>query len=151
MTYKTVKDIVDHARQLHEALSLQYGELEQLTTSERAQLMLGYLNRHERRLAQALGDYEEDAARGIMDTWLQYAPNLDLDPLVKAVRDVDLNDIEALVEVALKVDHCLLKIYEEMEEQAPVESLREVARALQQIESNEERMLARDALRLNDF
>lgn len=151
MTYKTVKDIVDHARRLHEALSRQYAELEQLTTSERAQLMLGYLNRHEQRLAEALRDYEADAAHGILETWLQYAPNLDAGPLLEKIRDVDLNDVEAVVAAALAVDEYLLQVYREIEEQADIEALREVARSLQQIERNEEHLLARDALRLHDY
>ena len=151
MTYKTVKDVLDFARQLHEALSRQYSELEQLSTSERAQLMLGYLARHERRLAEALRGYEEDAAKGILRTWLQYAPRLDSGPLVEKVRGVDLNDVEAVVAAALEVDDHLLAIYREIEEQADIEPLREVARSLQQIERNEEHLLARDALRLHDY
>lgn len=75
MRFETVKDIIEVIRQLHEALSRQYAELEQLTTSERAALMLDYLARHERRLAAALQHYEQDAARGILETWLQYAPS----------------------------------------------------------------------------
>lgn len=152
MTYKTVKDIVDYARKLHEALSHQYEELEQLTTSERAQLMLSYLNRHEQRLADALQDYEEGAGHGLLETWLQYAPNLDgAGPQMDKIRDVDLNDVEAVVAAALAVDEHLLRIFKEIEEQADIEALREVARSLQQIERNEEHLLARDALRLSDF
>ena len=45
MRFKTIKDVIDFSRHLHEALSRQYAELEQLATSERAQLMLDYLNR----------------------------------------------------------------------------------------------------------
>ncbi|MFZ5654395.1 MAG: hypothetical protein ACOY42_08355 [Pseudomonadota bacterium] len=151
MTFQTVKDIVDHARRLHEALSRQYAELEQLTTSERAQLLLDYLHRHERRLAEALRDYEADAAHGILETWLQYAPKLDSGPLLERIRTVDLNDVEAVVAAALAVDDYLLKVFQEIEEQAEVETLREVARSLQQIERNEEHLLARDALRLHDY
>ena len=151
MTYKTVKDVLDFGRQLHEALARQYTELEQLSTSERAQLMLGYLARHEQRLAEALRGYEEDAANGILRTWLQYAPRLDAGPLVEKIRDVDLNDVEAVVAAALAVDDHLLAIYREIEEQADIEALREVARSLQQIERNEEHLLARDALRLHDY
>jgi hypothetical protein len=151
MTFQTVKDIVDHARRLHEALSRQYEELEQLTTSERAQLLLDYLHRHERRLAEALRDYEADAAHGILETWLQYAPKLDSGPLLERIRTVDLNDVEAVVAAALAVDDYLLEVFQEIEEQAEVETLREVARSLQQIERNEEHLLARDALRLHDY
>ena len=113
--------------------------------------MLGYLNRHERRLAEAMRDYEADSAHGILETWLQYAPKLDSGPLLDQVRAVDLNDVEAVVAAALAVDDYLLQIFREIEQQAEVETLREVARSLQQIERNEEHLLARDALRLHDY
>ena len=113
--------------------------------------MLSYLNRHEQRLAEALHEYEQGAGQGLLETWLQYAPDLDAGPLVEQIRDVDLNDVEAVVAAALAVDEYLLQVYREIEEQADIEALREVARSLQQIESNEEHLLARDALRLHDF
>jgi len=151
MRFATVKDIIEAARRLHEALSRQYAELEQLATSERARLMLDYLARHERLLAEALRGYEEDAAKGVLSTWLQYAPRLDSGPLVEKIRGVDLNDVEAVVAAALAVDDYLFEVYREIEEQADIEPLREVARSLQQIERNEEHLLARDALRLHDY
>ena len=92
MRFETVKDFIEVIRQLHDALSRQYAELEQLATSERAALMLDYLARHERRLAAALQHYEQDAARGILETWLQHIPELDSAPLVEQIRATDLND-----------------------------------------------------------
>lgn len=151
MRFETVRDIVEQSRQLHRALAAQYTELEQLTTSERAQLMLDYLARHERRLAEAMGQYEQDAARGLLDAWLQYAPTLDAAELVTRLRDVDLNDLDAVVAAALAVDEHLLAVYREIEEQADTEELREVARSLQRIESNEAHRLARAAFRLRDY
>lgn len=151
MRFETVRDIVEQSRQLHQALAAQYTELEQLTTSERAQLMLDYLARHETRLAEAMGNYEQDAASGLLETWLQYVPELDAAAVVARLRGVDLNDVEAVVAAALAVDDHLLAVYREIEEQADIESLREVARSLQQIERNEEHQLARAAFRLHDL
>jgi hypothetical protein len=151
MRFKTIKDIIDFSRHLHAALSRQYAELEQLATSERAQLMLDYLNRHERHLAEALKDYEAGAAKGIMDTWLQYTPELDAHELLERVRDMDINNVEVVVATALATDEYLREIYEEVAQRADLDDLREVARSLQQIESNEQHRLARDALRFSDL
>lgn len=151
MRFKTIKDVIDFSRHLHEALSRQYAELEQLATSERAQLMLDYLNRHEQHLAAALKDYEVDAAKGIMDTWLQYTPELDAHPVLERIRDMDINNVEEVVATALATDEYLREIYEEVAQRADLDELREVARSLRQIESNEQHRLARDALRFSDL
>ncbi|GMU46687.1 MAG: hypothetical protein IT469_09590 [Pseudomonadales bacterium] len=151
MRFETVKDIIEVIRQLHDALSRQYAELEQLATSERATLMLDYLARHERRLAAALQHYEQDAARGILETWLQHIPELDATPLVEQVRAADLNDVEAVVAAALAVDEHLLAVYRELEQRAPTDTLREIAHSLQQLECNEAQRLARAAFRLRDY
>ncbi len=151
MRFKTIKDIIDFSRHLHEALSRQYAELEQLATSERAQLMLDYLNRHEQHLAAALKDYEAGAARGIMDTWLQYTPELDAHPVLERIRDMDINNVEEVVATALATDEYLREIYQEVAERADLDELREVACSLRQIESNEQYRLARDALRFSDL
>lgn len=151
MRFKTIKDIIDFSRHLHQALAQQYAELEQLATSERAQLMLDYLNRHEQHLAEALKDYEAGAAGGIMETWLQYAPELDAHELLEQVRDMDINNVEVVVATALATDEYLRRIYEEVAQRADLDALRQVARSFQQIESNEQHRLARDALRFSDL
>lgn len=151
MGFETVKDIIEVVRQLHQALSRQYAELEQLATSERAALLLDYLARHERRLAEALQRYEQDVVGGILETWLQNIPELDIAPLVEQVRATDLNDVEAVVAAALAVDAHLLAVYRELEQRAPTDTLREIARSLQQLECNEAQRLARAAFRLRDY
>lgn len=150
MTYKTVEDVLDFARQLHETLSRQYSHMERRGTSERARLILDYLARHERDLAEALHAYEQDAANRLLCTWLQYAPRLDSGPLLEKVRGVDLNDVEAVVAAALAIDDHLLAVYREIEDQADIEPLREIARNLQQMERSEQQLLARDAQQLRD-
>lgn len=74
--------------------------------------MLDYLNRHEQHLAEALKDYEAGAAEGIMETWLQYAPELDAHELLEQVRDMDINNVEVVVATALATDEYLRRISE---------------------------------------
>lgn len=151
MRFKTIKDVIDYSRELHSGLSQQYAELEQLTSSERVQLMLDYLQRHERHLAEVLGRYEENAARGLLDTWLQYAPEFHPNDLLAKARDASLCDLDELVATALEIDACMVKIYADVIENCDLDDVKEVARSLMQLENNEEQNLARSAFRLNDL
>jgi hypothetical protein len=151
MRFKTVREVVDFARELHQALAGQYAELEQLATSERAQILLDYLSRHERQLAEALGNYEVDIAQGMMNTWLQYTPELQSQVLAETVRAVDLNQVDSIVKAALAVDDYLVDLYREMVDRAELESLKAVFSGLLKLEESERRQIAKNALRLADW
>jgi len=151
MRFGTIQDVVDFARQLHTALSGQYAELEQLSSSERARLMLDYLNRHEQNLAQAMDKYEGDMAQGIAALWLQDVPELQSEALVDKVRGVDLGDVDNIIAVALDVDEYLIKLYQRMADEVDSDEGRAVFKSLIKLEDNERHRLSRAAFRLADI
>lgn len=145
MRFKTVSEIIEFSRATHQALSRQYAELEQLATNAQAQQLLDHLNRHEQYMAQALGLYEQDAARGVLDTWLQYSPDnypRALADLVDKVRSAGLNDVRDIVRVALAVDGYLVDMYREVIEKTDVATVRDVFANLLQMEQNQRRHIA---------
>ncbi len=151
MRFGTIQDVVDFAKNLHTALSDQYAELEQLSSSERARLMLDYLNRHEQNLAQAMDKYEGDMTKGIAALWLQDVPELQSDDLVDKVRGVDLADVDNIIGVALDVDEYLIKLYQRMADEVDSDAGREVFKSLIKLEDNERHRLSRAAFRLADM
>ena len=151
MRFGTIQDVLGFAGKLHAALSAQYAELEQLSSSERARLMLDYLNRHEQNLAQAMGQYADDMTQGIAALWLQDVPELQSDELVEKVRGVDLSDIENIIAVALDVDEYLIKCYQRMADEVDSDAGKEVFKSLIKLEDNERHRLSRAAFRLADM
>ena len=151
MRFGTIQDVVDFAGKLHAALSDQYAELEQLSSSERARLMLDYLNRHEQNLAQAMDKYEGDMTQGIASLWLQDVPELQSDELVEKVRGVDLGNVDNIIGVALDVDEYLIKLYQRMADEIDSDAGREVFKSLIKLEDNERHRLSRAAFRLADM
>ena len=151
MRFATIQDVIEFAGKLHAALSDQYAELEQLSSSERARLMLDYLNRHEQNLAQAMAKYDEDMARGIAALWLQDVPELQSDDLVDKVRGVDLGDVDNIIAVALDVDEYLIKLYQRMADEVDSDEGRAVFKSLIKLEDNERHRLSRAAFRLADM
>ncbi len=151
MRFGTIQDVVDFAAKLHAALSDQYAELEQLSSSERARLMLDYLNRHEHNLAQAMDQYEGDMTEGIAALWMQDVPELQSVELVEKVRGVDLGNVENIIAVALDVDEYLIKLYQRMADEVDSDAGREVFMSLIKLEDNERHRLSRAAFRLVDI
>ena len=151
MRFGTIQDVVDFAGKLHAALSDQYAELEQLSSSERARLMLDYLNRHEQNLAQAMDKYEGDMTQGIASLWLQDVPELQSDELVEKVRGIDLGNVDNIIGVALDVDEYLIKLYQRMAVEVDSDTGREVFKSLIKLEDNERHRLSRADFRLADM
>ncbi|RLA45727.1 MAG: hypothetical protein DRR06_06665 [Gammaproteobacteria bacterium] len=151
MRFKTVADVLDVVKEFHASLARQFGELEQITTSERAQLMLDYLNRHEQNLARATDQFLNDADPGLLRTWLQYVPEFHPEGMLEKVRNVDLNDVNSIVAVALKVDDYLISLYGEIVDHTDTEEVKEVFKSLIKLEDNERHTVARSAFRLNDM
>ena len=151
MRFQTVADVLDVVKELHASLARQFEELEQLTTSERAQLMLDYLNRHEQNLARATQQYTNDANPGLLHTWLQYAPETHPEGLVEKVRNVDLNDVDSIVAVALEVDDYLIGLYNQVVDHADTDEVKEVFNSFIKLEDNDRHTIARAAFRLSDM
>lgn len=151
MRFKTVADVLDIVKDFHAALALQFSELEQLTTSERAQLMLDYLNRHQKHLAELMEQYEDDAASGLLNTWLQYAPDSHPEALVAKVRNVDLNDVNSVIVVALAADDYLISLYREVADHADSDEVKELFKNLIRLVDNERHSVSRAAFRLSDI
>ncbi len=151
MRFQTVADVLNVVKEFHTALARQFQELEQLTTSERAQLMLDYLNRHEQNLARTTAQFSDDASAGLLHTWLQFAPETHPETLLEQVREVDLNDVNSIVLVALKVDDYLCDLFNNVAEHAETDEVKEVFVSLSRLEDNERHRLSRAAFRLNDM
>ena len=151
MRFKTVADVLDVVKEFHGSLARQFAELEQITTSERAQLMLDYLNRHEQNLARATDQFLNDADPGLLHTWLQYVPDFHPEGMLEKVRSVDLNDVNSIVAVALQVDDYLISLYGEIVDHTDTEEVKEVFKSLIKLEDNERHTVARSAFRLSDM
>lgn len=151
MRFGTIKDVVDFAGKLHRALSDQYAELEQLSSSERAGLMLDYLNRHEKNLARAMDQYADDMTQNVAALWMQDVPELQPDDLIDKVRGVDLNDVNSIISVALAVDDYLIQCYQSMADEVDSDAGKEVFKSLIKLEDNELHRLSRAAFRLADI
>ena len=151
MRFGTIQDVVDFAKKLHAALSAQYAELEQLSSSERARLMLDYLNRHEQHLAETMAKYQSDMADSVSALWLQDIPELQSDDLVDKVRGVNLEDVDNIVAVALDVDDYLIKLYRHMADQVDSDEGKEVFNSLLKLEDNERHRISRAAFRMADM
>ena len=147
MRFQTVHDLIDHSTQLHLALSNKYAELEMLVSSERAQWLLEYLNRHEANMAEALQRYDDDLKKGIKETWMQFTPDWKNRDLVGELETMNLNDLNDIIQVSLQVDAVLVESLRTARDTAETEELMDLIQGLLDLEDAEQHVIARSMVR----
>ncbi len=101
MPSKQIRDILEHVREFHRSLHDFYEECSEETEDERVKALLDYIGRHEGNFNEALARYEETAARGVLDTWLQFAPDETLNQALKKVEFTPGVSPDEVIQVAL--------------------------------------------------
>lgn len=153
MTFETTKDVLDHAREFHGQVGEYYRQLGEKNQKERVKMLLEYMSRHEKHLEENLARYEEDVSGRILNTWFQYPPPPDM---LKTCVNLNLEGkenltVDEVIELALKIDDCLIQLYQQMAAESEFEEVKEVFNNLLEMEKQQEMDLVRDALHLKEI
>ena len=146
MAFSRVRDILDRARVFHEQLSGFYANMEKTADREKSRILLNYMSRHEQNMVECLARYEKEAANRVLDTWFKFPPEM---KECRCFECVDLKpsmSLDDIIDVALKVDQCLLKLYSETAEKSNSQEVRDLFRKLLELEQKEETECLRNAL-----
>jgi len=146
MAFDQTRDVLKHARQFHQKLSVFYKDLKDSASKERARTLLDYMSRHEKYLDDCLAEYEEQVSDNVLDTYFKYeSESTALAELVdfEIKPDMDVNDVVA---VAMHFDDCLIAFYREMAQRSLSEKVREVFENLLEMEQHEQLELSKRAL-----
>ncbi len=130
MGLERTRDVLDKARAFHRELSAFYRRMEDRADRERVKLLLDYLSGHERKMEERLAQFEETAARRILDTWYKYAPGDEIREALKLVRVEEGMTAPEIICMALRLDENLLRLYRRAAELAPAEPVRQLFQGL---------------------
>lgn len=151
MHYKTVKDVVDHSRRLHQQISQLYQDMGQEQTQERVKMLLDYLQRHEAHLEQSLDQFEHDKSQKVLESWFQYAPDQDLSEVLASIEINDHMSTDEVILMALKLDDYFIELYAGMVANSSSSAVKAVFQNLLDMEQQEKIRTARIALNMNDM
>ena len=151
MHYQTVKDVVDHSRQLHQDISGLYAKHSEDQTQVRVGMLLEYLKRHEDNLEQSLDQFESDKSQKVLDSWLQYTPDQDVSDVLVGLTISDHMSTDQVVDMALKLDDFFIELYQEIIDHSASSSVKVVFQNLLDMEQQEKISMAKTALQLNDM
>jgi rubrerythrin len=151
MRYQTVKDVVEHARQLHKQIAGFYKQLSNRQHQERIKMLLDYLARHEANLEQMLANFDKDHSQKIWDEWFQFATDDTLSQTLQgAVVHADMT-VDEIVTLALQLDDYFINLYQDMALHASSAAVKGVFENLLAVEQQEKNRTVRTALELKDL
>lgn len=151
MHYKTVKDVVDYSRKLHQQISKLYQEISQDQTQERVKMLLDYLQRHESHLEKSLCQFEQDKSQKVLDSWFQYAPDQSITEVLEGIEISNNMSTDEVIVMALKLDDYFIELYEGMVENASSSAVKSVFQNLLDMEQQEKIRTSRAALTMHDM
>lgn len=151
MHYQTVKDVVEHSRQLHKDISDLYSKLSENQAQERVAMLLEYLKRHEDHLEDSLSQFGQDKSQSVLESWLQYSPDHDVSDVLASVTISDHMSTDQVVSMALKLDDYFIDLYQEMIDHTSSSSVKAVFQNLLDMEHQEKIKMSKTALQINDM
>lgn len=149
MTAQRTRDILERAREFHAQLGRFYERMGGQVGREKVKMLLTYMSRHETNLADCLGRYKREAAQRILDTWFKYPSDKGSCQCLENLAIPPDAGVEDVVQLALKLDRCLVELYSEMAAQAVSQEVRDLFANLLKTEQKEETKMVRNALMLD--
>ena len=151
MSTLQTRELLELARRYHQGLSEIYAEEEEHEHSEKVQILLDYLSRHERHLERILSKVAVEVREEVLSRWFQCTPG---DSPLHELEHVEFTPeltAEELAGRALRLDGKILVWYRHMADRSVAAHVREVFEELLEMEKSEHIQLARDTLELNDL
>jgi len=152
MQIETLKDVLHWATEFHQHLSSCLSHCTDQNESDRAKLLLGYLEAHESKLALVLGQFEKKVSSNALNTWCYEF--LNKHPITQhEYCDAPFAQLDAVQIMALIVDqhHQIIELYRYLFSRADNPSAKELLKNLKSLEEHEVMVMSQGANRLNDL
>jgi len=148
---KQVREFVDFGKHLHGQVKELYETLNEHAALERVKMLLEFLSRHEAHMEESLARFEKDSRKGILDAWLEYSPELNVEAVMARFPVQERPSSDEIIQLAMDFDDTLVKLYREVAEKVNDSKTKEVFKNLLQLEEKEKIQVARAAMALNDM
>lgn len=135
--FEQVKDVLDYGKAIHTELRKFYESHNEQNRQARVKMLLDYLSRHESHLEETLERFEAENQRNVLETWMQYAPSIDIQQIIKGKclsQDMSVDDV---VQLALEFDEAVVELYREAADESDVPHVKEVFQSLVELENQE--------------
>lgn len=157
MAYSQIRDLIKLIEKFHADLRDLYESVGEAESDERLSLLLEYMGRHEQAVKQAMDDFDQDSADGLLDTWLQFTSAHELKQLLAHAWD-EVSEktnggatAEQIIAAAAEADQRLIEFYQQGRDESNVSRVREFFSSLLQMAEGKEHDYAKSVLGMQDL
>jgi len=146
MAFDQTRDVLEHAREFHQKLSIFYAELRESASKERTRALLGYMSRHEKYLDDCLAQFAEQVSDNVLDTYFKYGSEAST---IAEICEFEIKpdmEVDDVMTAAMHFDACLIKFYSEMAQRSVSSKVREIFENLLVMEQHEQIELSKQML-----
>lgn len=149
--FEQVKDVIHYGKTTHAGLQTLYAAINACKQQTRVSMLLDFLSQHERQCEKALVAFEQGGNAHILDTWMQYAPSVDIAHLINSIKVRSEMSVDDVIEMVVTFNNALMQLYQEAAMETDIPRAKEVFENLRYMEGNESMRVMRDALMLQDI
>jgi hypothetical protein len=140
-----LRELVDRLQQIHERAAKLYTEALAYTPAEEARMMLTHLAEHERTAVRKLGEYKAHAPAEVLETWIQYTPDVSVDEVEKEMRSIPHGTPHEITRMAATLSDTIIRIHDAIAEATAAEKVREAIADLRATEQRDKIRATRSA------
>ncbi|MCE9677609.1 hypothetical protein LZP69_00190 [Shewanella sp. AS1] len=151
MRFQQLNEQLEYVSKCRLEMSKLYRRLHSGVDSSRAKLMLEYLQQHEKDVATKIDNYIEEAPRRLLELWYN---DIVFEDFVKRCQDIVVKadmDEEALLELHLELDNCLIGLLEKTERSSVPGEVKSALADLVRVEKIQQQRLVHSCIRMDDI
>ncbi len=138
MAVITIEDVLKHAERFEQMLADFYANLSEHSYREGVRLLTDYMARHRKRIAEALEKLSPEQVRRVCSAPLRYEPHAADCRCFDRIELPDNASAAAVLDAAVILDECLVRLYRQVLQQPVDEEIRELFESLVRAEQRDE-------------
>jgi rubrerythrin len=145
-TFEQVKDVIHYSKKIHARLRKFYRSLNEKSQSERVKMLLDYLIEDQRHIEETLSSFEAVTQPSVLDTWMQYAPSIDIHQLIDNQQIRSGMSVDEIVQLAAEFGEAFVDFYREAANESDLPKVSKIFQNLAEMETEEKLKQLRAAL-----
>ena len=122
--FEQVKDVIEYTKIIHARLRKIYDSLNENARPEREKMLLDYLIEQQIHLEEMLANFEVSNQHAVLDSWMQFTPNVDIHQLIDDQQPRSEITFDAIVQLADSYSQVLVSFYREAENESELPKVR---------------------------
>lgn len=151
MRIQQLRELLEYVAQCRIEMAQLYGRLHAQADSSRVKMMLEYFQQHQKKVAEKLQDYVDDAPKRILDTWYKDITFEDFSARCQqAMLPANMQEDDVL-NLHLDLENRLIALLEKTAETTAMAEIKSALKDLVRVEKTQQQRLVHSTIRMDDI